>query len=106
MSGIQKFGGGSFTKATEYARLAKKTKGKYLPVRNPCQLGTDITPTIDAECSASTVSVGQVVTGPATSSYRDTKGRITCDPLGRNRRKQMRDAVTEVFNLNPYIIVD
>ena len=106
------YGGLAFPQASDFGRLAKESKGKYLPLRKPCQAGVDNTANFNNECNTLSPINDPLlgITPPAEERvnglFSDSRGRVTCDISGKNRRQQMRDAISEIFNEDPYIIVD
>ena len=96
-----------FTPATGITEFTEMTGGKYLPIRECCSQApngtcTDVTQEIQDECTASTANHGDPIQG----SYSDARGRITCNPTQDTPRQQMQNAIREVFNIDPYLIVD
>jgi hypothetical protein len=65
---------------------------------------------LETACSASTGPFGDPVPNltdqTGTIQYTDSEGRLICDPNGRDRRQQMTDAMDDIFNTDPYILVD
>ena len=129
--------GGSFNSSTNtYSRSSfyfepnrlrtaiMKTNGNWYTVRPACVPGSNITPTLEAQCKGRTFAVNGDVPQTFTNSYTDSQGRLMCEPddsdsyapssppaLGAPvqprsaQRTQIYRAVDKIISRSPYVIV-
>lgn len=106
------------------------TGGLWVPIRNCCKNSrgqcADVTPLLDKACSRAAVRYGEVVTTDPFNYFLDSNrdgldddnkfddfgkgqfasGRLLCDPKGRSKQQQIKDAITEIIQENPIMLVE
>lgn len=107
--------GASFPDPNRWYMAVRKTGGLWLPVRPCCAslagVCTDVRPDLTLRCKCDgcdeatkqAETPGDVVTLPP---YTDDYGRIVCDPKGRTRREQFHDAIDEILQESPFVVVE
>lgn len=105
--------GNPFYGASRFYELVRMTEGKWLPLRPCCQSAgacNDVRIQLETACDASSGALGDTVPSltdtASTFQFTDADGRLTCDAMGRSRRQQIADAMDDIFNIDPYILVD
>lgn len=104
LGGISNF----FPAVAEARHLAVATKGIFAPIRPCCQSGgscADVTPYLNAQCSTGTHFYPNPPTPVVALPHSDGQGRLLCDGQGRNLSDQVKDAINEITQFSPLILV-
>ncbi|MCB0344227.1 MAG: VWA domain-containing protein [Bdellovibrionales bacterium] len=103
-------GSGFYYHPLTFYQAVRATDGLWLPLRPCCQSGgvcADVRSDLQTVCASTAPGVNGNLPAAATHpSYTDANGRLACDPEGRSRRTQFDDYVNEIFERNPYVLVE